>query len=147
MALDGGGGGGGGPIGFANIFTGPAQQLEITGDNAYAYSGPIGIGGATDLVSFTTGNFIFEGRIYTGYCDGDAAIANDISFKVLLNGTLIAARYLDTSKETYQNQLQYITIIIPPYTQVQVQGKNISDPGASDAVCCVMTGKIYRTRD
>ena len=146
MALLGGGiGGAGNPVGGS--FTGPAQQLEIAGDNAYAYSGPIPVGGVTDLVSFTTGNFVFEGRIYTGYCDRDAAIANDVSFGVLLNGTLVAARYLDTSKETYQNQLQYITIIIPPYTEVQVQGQNISDPGGSDDLCCVMTGKIYRTRN
>ena len=39
MALD--GGGGGGPVGIANSFTGPSQQIEIAGDFAYGYSGEI----------------------------------------------------------------------------------------------------------
>jgi len=143
MALDGGGGGGGGPVGVANSFTGVAEQLEIAGNFAYAYSGAVEVpNSATDLLSFTTGNFTFVGRIYTGYCS-QTLIVDDMTFGVFLNGALISARILDTSKEASYNQLQYFTIIIPPYTEVLVQCTNVSSPTGRD-MCAIMTGEIIR---
>ena len=142
MALLGGGvGGAGNPVGGS--FTGPAQQLEITESFAYAYSGAVEVSNSdTDLLSFTTGNFTFVGRIYTGYCS-QSNIVDDMSFGVFLNGALISARYTDTSKEGNTHNMIYHTIIIPPYTEVLVQSRNQSSATGRD-MCCVMTGELIR---
>jgi len=142
MALLGGGvGGAGNPVGGS--FTGAAQALEVIGDLAYAYSGPVGVGsGNVTMLSFTTGNYTFIGRIYTGYCS-QSAITDDMSFGVFLNGGLISARYLDTSKEANVINMIYHTIVIPPYTEVRVACSNISSQTDRD-MACIMTGEIIR---
>ena len=142
MALLGGGvGGAGNPVGGS--FTGPAEALEIIGDQGYAYSGAVGVGsGDVTMLSFTTGNYTFTGRVYTGYC-AQTNITDDMSFAVYLNGGLISARYLDTSKESNVINMNYHTIVIPPYTEVRVACSNISSQTDRD-MACIMTGEIIR---
>jgi len=148
MGLDGGGGGGGdggggGILGVTGSFTGPAQQLELTANYGYAYSGAVAVSNsATDLLQFRTGNFTFVGRIYTGYCS-QSNVLDDMTFGIFLNEALISARYLDTSKESNIYNMIYHTIVIPPYTEVLVQCTNVSSSTARD-MGCIMTGRIYR---
>ena len=72
-----GGGGGGGILGFSNSFTGTATAIEIAGDFAYAYSGPVRpVSGdeTKTALEFTTGNYLFVSQTQlTGRTAGMAA--------------------------------------------------------------------------
>ena len=81
--------------------------------------------------------------MYTGYCQDVtvAAVADDIVFEVKLNGVLIAARYTDTAKEAGTINMIYFTMIIPPYTLVEVFATNISSSTDRD-MCAIFTGTM-----
>ena len=139
MALLGGGvGGAGNPVGGS--FTGPAEALEIVGDFAYAASGSIsnaGTGSAsTTLLSFTTGNYIFEGTLDFTTTNSSG---HDTYLDVTFNGGLVNETK-DANAGIIPMRFHYI---IPPYTAITVKW------GSSDTYngSVFMAGKIYRTRD
>jgi len=116
--------------------------IRYVGEFAYAYSGAVGVpNSSTVLIDTTSGSGIIVGRIYTGYCS-PSNIVDDMTFEIKLNGELVSARYLDTSKEKDYNQLAYITIVIPPITRVVVTSTNVSSSTERD-MCCLITGRVY----
>jgi len=139
MALD-GGGGGGGPVGFANSFTGPSEALEIIGNHCYAYSGSANPGtGPTTYLTFTTGNFYVVGRIEVN-ADWTGTGGNNFQVEIYLNGVKIVAER-DVGNDYVPGDAEF-HIIIPAYTQVQVDLSGASAPANAN-----LTGRIYRTRD
>ena len=139
MALD-GGGGGGGPIGSGNTFTGPAETLEFVGDHAYAYSGSQSIAGSgaeTTLLEFRTGNHYIVGHFQFAILQDTP---NDFFNKVYLNDSLITG-YLTTGAQTGTDANNYVTFVIPPYSQVKATSTNI-DGTANGSV--VFVGRVYR---
>ena len=132
------------PYASSNVVAGTGLDLNYLGQKAYAYSGAVGVPNSqTKLLSFQTGNKIISGRMYTGYCQDVtvAAVTDDIVFEVKLNGVLIAARYTDTAKEAGTINMIYFTMIIPPYTSVEVLATNISSSTERD-MCAIFTGNI-----
>jgi len=141
VALD-GGGSGGGPIGSANTFTGSAQALEIVGDNAYAYSGVLDIGGTeTDMLNFTTGKFYFVGTVQFNYVELNGYL---FSYRFYLNNAILQG-YLEPSGSSGDPQppTSIIPIIIPAYTIVKCTAQNLTDGTLQEQVCS-MVGRIYR---
>ena len=145
MAI-GGGGGGGGPVGFANSFTGPAEALEVIGDHAYAYSGPISAAQSPiTALSFTSGNFYLVGRInfdgntqtYTPQTGVEASIC-----LIYFNGSLVSDMKTGTTSETMPAS-NWTDIIIPPYTEVIATVDASSDDSNYYATIRI-TGRIYR---
>jgi hypothetical protein len=128
------------PYASSNVIAGTGLDLNYVGKKAYAYSGAVGVASTTKLLSFKTGNKIISGRMYTGYCS-PTHITDDMSFEVKLNGVLISARYADTSKEANTINMIYYTMIIPPYSLVEVFSTNISS-GTERDMCAIFTGKI-----
>ena len=133
-------GGAGNPVGGS--FTGPAEALEIIGDHAYAYSGVIqdaGSGAAsTTLLSFTSGNYYFVGRL--DYIDGEQGGTNRF-INVTFNGTSVYQGSWDDAPKQNANPLT--SLIIPPYTEVEVK----FGLGTTESATAILTGRIYRTRD
>lgn len=134
-------GGAGNPIGGS--FTGPAEALEIVGEHAYAYSGlRASSTTAANHLNFTSGNFVFVGRVYfngsitSDFASGTASIAN-----ILFNGVNIARLRTMTASDD-QPSTVYNDIIIPAYTQVAV---NVDSDSTGDGdTSVVLVGKIYR---
>ena len=144
MALD-GGGGGGGPVGFANSFTGAAEALEIYGDFAAAYTGLYAATTtAFEVLSFTSGNYLFVGDLQlNGAVDDDSpADVTTTTANVSFNGVSV---FILVTGDDVQRAAHSISqqIIIPPYTKVVVTLDNESI-AADQYSSVVLTGRIYR---
>ena len=131
--------GGGPPVGSSNSFTGAAQALEVIGDHAYAMSGSFASAGGgsadTTYLSFTSGNYYFVGTLQLFE---KAAASHERFADVSFNGINIIEIKGDTAPDWLENFP--IDLIIPPYTEVQV------DAGSTDAApfSAVLVGRIYR---
>lgn len=141
------GGGAGNPVGGGGSFTGPAEQLEISGDFGYAYSGPIQIStGAATHLDFTTGNYTYMGELT---CSGQILIGTESAggisiFQILFNGVEVLRLKIDSKEETSPSW-SVVPLLIPAYTEVVVQVD--SDYGTSDyKTCASLLGMVYRDR-
>jgi len=133
---------GGGQSGFGS-FTGGAQALEIAGNFAYAYSGPIPLSNETkSALEFTTGNFLYVSQTQlTGRTAGMAA-NKELGLIISLNDNTVLKQQPMTNNAQGFNDLDPFDIIIPPYTQVKVEIYS-NDTGNIDFFA-TMTGRIYR---
>ena len=145
MGLDGGGGGGGGILGVTGSFTGPAEALEIYGDFAAAYSGPLQVATSNvQYLNFTSGNYLFVGSLtfsgpinITAVTTGGAAVA-EISF----NGTVVLKLKVETGQEDMPTVVS-IPVLIPAYTEILVE-VNTDTTGAGSTCNVDLVGRIYR---
>ena len=135
MALLGGGvGGAGNPVGGS--FTGPAEALEIIGNHGYAYSGMKASSDTpTPYLSFTSGNYTFVGEMEPSYHTDSG---DNVQFYLELNGSNIISVSLTSSINVFPNR----TVIIPPYSQVEIFVDNLD--GGTSSVGVSLTGRIYR---
>ena len=148
MALLGGGvGGAGNPVGGS--FTGPAEALELVGDEtgehkfAYAYSGPIPLNNETKTaLDFTTGNYLCRAEIqHTGRFAVYGSSKN-VEIIVSLNGSQVI-RYSTSSNSAHAAfDIDPLYIIIPPYTEVKVEVATNDTQDLDNFV--TLTGRIYR---
>jgi len=135
-------GGAGNPVGGS--FTGPAEALEIIGDHAYAYSGPVtdaASGGPdTTILSFTSGNYysVLQLSFVT-----DATGGNNQYMNIIMNNTTIFQGVWD-SGQIHSIADQPFDILIPPYTEFEVKW---GIAAITKAISVLMVGRIYRTRD
>jgi len=145
MGLDGGGAGGGGILGVGNTFTGPAEQLEIAGDFAYAYSGLQQIAALpVQHLLFTSGNYLFVGEVTFQGAEYDQNVeAGTQSICIIeLNDAQILAVKIDTVREAQMNPSVF-PLIIPSYTEVSIAVA--SQHTTTDYFTAVtLTGRIYR---
>ena len=133
--------GGGNPVGGS--FTGPAQALEIIGDNAYAYSGvQVVNNNLSKVIKFTSGNYYFVGG---AQFFKDSVSSENYEFKVNFNDVAIV--HGEWTEPMVQHSGFYpVQFIIPPYTQVEITLQNTSDT-VSRNWTTTLIGKIVRTRD
>jgi len=146
MGLDGGGGGGGGILGVGNSFTGPATALEIIGDHAYGYSGPVAASGSElTMLSFRSGSYYFVGRInFDGNLTLDSPQTGVTASVCLVyfNDALVANMKTETTQEDAPSS-NSTDIIIPPYTEVKITV--IADEVSATKLATVrLNGRIYR---
>jgi len=118
-------------------------NLNVIGNHAYGYSGlkPLSTS-AADHLSFTTGNFVFKGRIYFngGATEGSAA-GGSSTCKLSLNGVAIALMRVLTSADD-QPSTVYNDVIIPPYTEFQARVDSTSSE--SELSSLLIVGTIYK---
>lgn len=146
MQRDGGPGGAGGagnPTGGS--FTGPANALDIYGDFAAAYTGSIeATQSPTEVINFTSGNFLFVGRLFfSGYFKPTTPQNGGQGTAIIqFNESTIAILKNDGETEASPT-FSWVDIIIPAYTKVTV---NIESNSAdTDFLASVsITGRIYR---
>ena len=145
MALD-GGGGGGGILGFSNSFTGAASGLDIYGDFAAAYSGPVQASTASLVpqLDFTSGNYLFVGTISIyGMMKEDAVSGGGVGVaEISFNGVELFNMKVETGQEDMPAQMQ-MPIIIPAYTEVTVAIRSEYDTAGSTTSANLL-GRIYR---
>ena len=141
--LGGGVGGAGNPVGGS--FTGPAQQLEITGDFIYGISGNVPTTNSeTTLLETTTGNFIIEGGAQFSY---NANASDNYHYKIYFNNTEVFSYLVGHgSAEGSEHPDNVIPLIIPPYTQIKITAENLSSGSSYDQMVMI-TGRIHRRRN
>jgi len=122
-------------------FLGPQLGLSIAGDHAYAYSGVLDIGAETDMLNFTTGNFVFVGTVQFNYVELNGYL---FQYRFYLNNVALQG-YLEPSGSSGDPQppTSIIPIIIPPNTVVKCTAENLTDGTLQNQVCS-MVGRIYR---
>jgi len=114
-------------------------NLNVIGKHAYAYSGVIndaGTGAANALaLKFTSGNYYFVG-ILDMITD---TLVNDQRFvNVTFNGTSVFKGSWDNEPYALGGG-PLTTLIIPPFTEVQVKWGSSGDKNST----IVLTGRIY----
>jgi len=148
MQRDGGPGGAGGagnPTGES--FTGPAQALEIYGDFAAAYTGLQAAATTSfEVLSFTTGNYLFVGKFQLNAAvdDDDPSEIIQSTAMIKFNGAAISLVTTGNQSASYGTPMSVLqTVLIPAYTQVSVEFDMASahvDKYASGS----LIGRIYR---
>ena len=129
--------GGGNPVGGS--FTGPAEALELLGDNCYAYSGATDVADTNEhkLLAFTTGNYysVVEFTFWRRSWEDD-----DIEFYVEMNGKQVLA-WIGRVAEPQGTNKQ--PLIIPSYTLIEAYVDK--QQHANDSIVGInITGRIYR---
>jgi len=116
-------------------------NLNVIGNNAYAYSGSVNTANQNvdvTVLEFTTGNYLFVGGIYFTKNNDDG---DDLKCQVYFNETLTIAFVEEFSSNSRNNWA--MPIIIPPYTKVKVTMANMTSPGTVRPVFAVITGRIH----
>lgn len=120
MALIGGGGAGNVA---GSTFTGGSKALDIIGNFAYAYNEVATslLQSPTATLSFTTGNYVFEGNwIVCGSVnkDGVSETGGVDQFYLKLNSTTVMSVKVETNQEDSPTTYT-VPILIPPFTLVE----------------------------
>ena len=143
MQRDGGPGGGAGGLGSGGSFTGAAETLDIYGDYAAAYSGPIAtaLSNVTHL-EFTTGNYLFVGEISGLMPIATADITNGgiALFIVSFNDVTLFSFKGESAAEDMPT-IVTLPILIPAYTEVKVEAES---QYANQITSANVIGRIYR---
>ena len=132
-------GGAGNPVGGS--FTGPAEALEVIGNHHYAISGSISFtdSGEATMIDTQTGNYYSKTLVQFGV---PSATSGDVTTRVYFNGVQVMGH--ETNDSASALLLDALRLVIPPYTDVKV---TIQLSSGSSTAFCMMTGRIYRTRD
>jgi len=135
-------GGAGNPVGGS--FTGPAQALDIYGDFAAAYSGPIAT--ATSDVThleFSTGNYLFVGEIsgLMATLDSDVTTGGISLFKVSFNDGEIFTFKGESAGAGDMPTTVTLPLLIPAYTKVKVE---VDSQYTAMFTAANVIGKIFR---
>ena len=118
--------------------------LQFSPDNkvAYAYSGVISCDNSeTDLIQFDTNSEYIVGGWFAHFnqLTGDPLASEDFRFILYLNSIQIAAIETNDSQGSSRNTIQ--DIIIPPFTNVRITGRNYTG-SVTEPVGVVVTGKV-----
>jgi len=133
-----GGGGAGNVAGGANP-AGVGTSLNIIGDHCYAYSGPIQDAGsgsaATTALKFTTGSYysVVDFGQYNDHAGGQ-----NYYILVTMDGQTVLSADFDTS--TYDNGMQPVPLLIPPFTNVEVKW---GIDTVTETITFYMVGRIH----
>jgi len=113
-------------------------NLNIIGNHAYAYSGFINDAGsgsaATLAIKFTSGNYYLVGELNM---ITDDVLNNQHYIDVIFNGLSVFKGAWDA--EPYAITGPLTSLVIPPFTEVQVKYGSSADKNAT----LVVTGRIY----
>ena len=114
-------------------------NLNIIGNQAYAYSGVVTANGSdTTALEFTTGSEILVGLCYYTV-NSDQLGANFLTFQVKLNGEIIIV--VKERRDLGQLLEVPFNLIIPPFTHVEAIFPNNAQPADLTAI---ITGTIYK---
>ena len=129
--------GGGNPVGGANpagIGTTVNYIRHPSKTLVYGYSGILTVTGTDDIVGlrFTTGNEAIDGKVMVQYMD-DAADGDDSLLKINMDGQRVMGALVGAAFGQANPALgpeNWMPIIIPPYTKVEIVFKMLSGGGS-----------------
>ena len=112
----------------------------------YGYSGALTVTGGSDVVGlkFTTGNEAIDGKVMVQYM-GDAADGDDSIFKVRMDSQRVIGALVGTNHGGANPALgpeNWIPIIIPPFTNVEMAFRMLSGGGSID-LGVTLIGEAY----
>ena len=112
-------------------------NLNIIGSHCYAYSGNITVGtSATTMLKFTTGNYYTVANVQLNYAEDQGS---DATYQILMNGIVIQ-KWLSTGSMNPHQPQNVVPVLIPPFTEVEVQAETA---GTGRAQIASITGRIY----
>jgi len=121
-------------------------NLNVIGNHAYAVSGAEGSSTtAFSMLKFTSGNFYLVGELtMTGgvqFTSGGIPNGVQCAFQLTFNGTILANYKVDSNDENSPTSY-VVPIIIPPYTEVEVEGL-ANQNNSEDLISASITGRLY----
>ena len=113
------------------------KGIRYIGNRAYSFSGELALSTSLqDFLNFTTGSgYIVADINFTG--DYDALGADWVAFNIKLNGTNVFLSKMERNNSEWMN---YAKILLPPFTEVQIEGK-VQD--GTPTFTCVLVGRVY----
>ena len=139
--------GGSNPTGGS--FTGPAEALELVGDEtgeykfAYAYSGGIPLNNETKTaLDFTTGNYLCRAAIQHTGRFALYGSSKTMGIIVSMNNTQIVQMSRLTNSAQGAIDFDPLYIIIPPYTEVKIEVFTDDTQDLENFI--TLTGRVYR---
>ena len=127
-------------VGYGPQFTASTGlTLSYVGNHAYAYSGTIAVSSSdVSLLLFSTGSEYIVAKVQFF---GLTISNDDIEHSVKLNGekviTVISSQTTGSSEPD-----QWIPILLPPYSKVEVTGKN-AQSGTNIDTAAILVGRVY----
>tara|TARA_R100001530_G_C4210921_1_gene127403 strand:+ start:44 stop:433 length:390 start_codon:yes stop_codon:yes gene_type:complete len=123
-------------------FLAPNKGVSFLGEHAFAYSGLLD-SGASDaevtFLDFQTGKEYIVGRIQCFYST-DTVQSSDMIYRIKLNGQIVS-QYIDVEDiRMAGDPHQFIPIIIPPNTHVEV---TIASIAGAQQQSVMFTGRVY----
>ena len=133
-------GGGGAPnVSGGSNPAGTGSTFVYIGEHGYAYSGSVTVNNNfSDLLKFTTQNSYIMAVFQPFYLSQNET--DNILYEVLLNNEVIASTQVTDS--TSFTPYQEIDLLLPPYSTIQIQAKNISGSGNRDVAASIV-GRVY----
>ena len=125
-------------IGSNAQFTSVGKSLLIVGDHCYHYSGPVNVNNTdVTLTKFTTGSGYIVAQWYPSY---GSESSDNMRFDVYFNGLQVTRTTLDS--RVVGSPFQWIPLLIPPLTEVQVDCTNKSSSSAISMYSNII-GRLY----
>jgi hypothetical protein len=121
-------------------------NLNVIGNHAYAYSGAKGADTTEfTLLKFSTGSYYLVGKLtVTGgvqFTSGGIPNGVQVGYELAFNSEIIANYKVDSNDENSPTNYT-MPILIPPYTEVQVNTVANADNN-EDLISATITGRIY----
>jgi len=119
-------------------------SLNVIGKHAYAYSGAIALDNSTNentYLDFKTGSYYFVGTLLANNLDLGAG-TDDLFYTIYFNG-VVSQAYIVGGAKTYTSPDNLIPLIIPPYTEVKVTAKDVTQASTIENTISI-TGRIYK---
>jgi len=123
----------------SNVTAGVGLELNYVGKRCFAYSGNVMVTtSATDLLNFTTGKESILGKVQFNPASSHD---EDVIYRIYLNGLQIQTLWIFDNKVAGSSNRthNYILMLIPPYTNVQITGTMTANQFNQNAT---FTGKL-----
>ena len=127
----------------SDLFAGTGQSIGYVGDYAYAYSGPRAVNDSTvGVLEFQTGSGILLMQTQF-YCEEE--LGDDYRLTMRLNDDeLFTFQVSTTGLNIGTNGQGPFYHIIPPFTKVSLEAKNVTDDSTHNWSATVI-GRVYGT--
>ena len=136
-------GGGGSPNVAGGNPSGTGSSLNYVGNHAYAYSGSIEATNAVDstMLDFTTSSSYVKATAQFYYGD-NSATSDDMIYTLKINNETIFSYLVNDPVNPPASSHNYINIILPPFSRVQILAKNRSSSTPRE-VYATISGRVY----
>jgi len=127
-------------IGSNAQFTGTGKGLTMIGEHCYSFSGSVDVDdNETELLNFNTGKDYIIAKVQYGLKHDTT---NNLIFGITINGLLVTG-YAITGGVGDSQLSNYISILIPPLSEVISHAQNASS-SSTIPIMCWLNGKIYK---
>jgi len=133
-------------LGSNAAFLGGNLGISIIGNHAYAFSGTFAASTSTQtMLQFTTGREYLIGEWFmsggVSYASGNLGDGQDTGYRITINGSIVSLVKLSSITESMPTTATE-PMVIPPYSNVQVEILSSGDSGTQLGTCSFV-GRVY----